>query len=173
MENLVLKINNNEYKAHCETDCHKSVIINDKQYEVELLKKFSDNVFSFIVNSKIYQVELFVNDRDTITISLNGMDYKVDVTDSTTYLLEKFIRQSGKAAGSGAGIVKAPMPGLIIKIFVEEGMTVVPGDKLLIVEAMKMENVLKSTIAGKVVSLKVQEGSTVDKDSVLIEIEPS
>ncbi|MBS3999450.1 MAG: acetyl-CoA carboxylase biotin carboxyl carrier protein subunit [Desulfobulbaceae bacterium] len=101
------------------------------------------------------------------------MDYKIDVTDSTTYLLEKFIRQSGKSAGSGAGIVKAPMPGLVIKLFVDEGMTVVPGEKLLIVEAMKMENVLKSTIAGKVVSLKVQEGSTVDKDSILIEIEPT
>jgi len=172
MEDLVLKINNKEYKAHCETDCHKQIIINDKQYEVELLKKFSENVFSFVVNSKIYQVELATNGRNIVDIHLNGLDYKVEITDSTQYMLEKYIRQSGKSAGSGAGVVKAPMPGLVIKIFVEEGMSVMQGDKLLIVEAMKMENVLKSTISGVVKSLKVSEGSTVDKDSILIEIEP-
>ncbi len=173
MEDLLLKINSKEYQAHCKNNCHKQIIINDKLYEVELLKKFSENVFSFVVNSKIYQVELRINGRNVVEVHLNGLDYKVEVTDSTQNMLERYIRQSGKSIGAGVGTIKAPMPGLVIKLFVEEGMSVVQGDKLLIVEAMKMENVLKSTISGIVKSLKVTEGSTVDKDSILIEIEPT
>jgi len=64
------------------------------------------------------------------------------------------------------------MPGLIVKVFVHPGMNVIEGDKLLIMEAMKMENILKSTISGIVKEVRVSEGNTVEKDNILIVIEP-
>jgi len=64
------------------------------------------------------------------------------------------------------------MPGMVVKILVEPGVEVHKGDSLMIVEAMKMENALKSPIRGKVKSIKVNEGEAVEKDALLMEIEP-
>ena len=65
--------------------------------------------------------------------------------------------------------IKAPMPGLIIDLRVKEGDTVKPGDALLILEAMKMENMIKASAESVVKSVKVKKGDSVEKNQVLIE----
>jgi biotin carboxyl carrier protein len=65
--------------------------------------------------------------------------------------------------------IKAPMPGLIINLKVAEGDTVKAGDQLLILEAMKMENILKSPGDGVIKKIKVKKGDSVEKNQVLIE----
>jgi biotin carboxyl carrier protein len=65
--------------------------------------------------------------------------------------------------------VKAPMPGLIIDLRVKEGDKVMPGDSLLILEAMKMENMIKASAESIVKSVKVKKGDSVEKNQVLIE----
>jgi biotin carboxyl carrier protein len=65
--------------------------------------------------------------------------------------------------------IKAPMPGLIITLKVAVGDTVKAGDQLLILEAMKMENILKSPGDGVVKKIKVKKGDSVEKNQVLIE----
>ena len=72
----------------------------------------------------------------------------------------------------GPKALKAPMPGMVVRVEVEVGQTVAPGDGLVIVEAMKMENELKSEGAGRVSRVLVQPGQTVEKDQTLIEFEP-
>ena len=67
--------------------------------------------------------------------------------------------------------VLAPMPGLIIDINIEEGQTVDKGEKLAILEAMKMENILKSESSGTVKSIHVEQGQTVEKNQILIEFD--
>jgi biotin carboxyl carrier protein len=67
--------------------------------------------------------------------------------------------------------LKAPMPGLVIEYFVKEGDEVQAGDKLMILEAMKMENVIKATGEGKIKKLVVTKGNTVEKNQLLIEFE--
>ena len=171
MENLIINVNQKDFDVHYQTDNYNKIIIGDKEFEVELLKKIGDDVYTFLVNQKVYQVEFDFN-KDKLYINLNGFGYEIQITDSTQRLLKKFITQASVGKNTGAGIVKAPMPGLVIKIFVEEGMSVVAGDKLLIVEAMKMENVLKATITGKITKIITKEGSAVDKDSTLLVIEP-
>lgn len=171
MEDVIIKIGDNEYVAHTESDDYRHIIINGKPMEVELLKKYHDNIYSFAVNQKLFQVDMDFDDHNKMSITFDGLSYDVEITNSTKKLLEKFIRDSGVMKGSGAGVVKAPMPGLVVKSFVKVGDHVQPGDKLIIVEAMKMENVLKSTVAGEVKEVKVKEGSAVDKDAVLIDIE--
>ena len=67
--------------------------------------------------------------------------------------------------------VLAPMPGLVIQIIAKEGMQVVKGDPLIVLEAMKMENMIKSPTDGIVKSVEVQQNKTVDKNQVLIRFE--
>jgi biotin carboxyl carrier protein len=171
MEDILLNVNKKEFSAHFGSDSHDHIIIGDKSFEVELIKKIGDNIYSFMVNQKIFQVELDFSNNGDIEIDLNGMNYQVQATNSTKKLLSKFIKYSGASSGAGIGNVKAPMPGLVVKIFVEEGMNVMIGDKLVIVEAMKMENVLKSTVSGIVKKVIAKEGNAVDKDALLIVIE--
>lgn len=172
MEDLVIVVHNKEYKIHYQSDNHSIIIVDGKQYQIELLKKLSDDVYSFLVNQKIYQVDFDI-DKKQMSINLDGFSYDIVLKDATYEILQKYISKNSSSKSIGAGIVKAPMPGLVVKIFVEPDMPVIAGDKLLIVEAMKMENLLKSTINGTVKEVKIQEGSTVDKDTVLIIIEPS
>jgi biotin carboxyl carrier protein len=92
---------------------------------------------------------------------------KVDLKDKADLLLKQ-LGLSNLAANSKKDI-KAPMPGLILNIMVEEGKEVKKGDPLLILEAMKMENVIKSPSDGVVKSIKTQKGKSVEKNQILIE----
>jgi biotin carboxyl carrier protein len=67
--------------------------------------------------------------------------------------------------------LRAPMPGKVLEILVEEGQTVEEGEALLVLEAMKMENVLRAGAAGVVSSIGVEAGSAVEKEAVLISLE--
>jgi len=70
--------------------------------------------------------------------------------------------------GSKVENIKAPMPGLVLEVMVSAGQTVQKGDPVLILEAMKMENVLKAPGDGTVVSVEVSKGNAVEKNAVLI-----
>jgi len=72
---------------------------------------------------------------------------------------------------SGDGRIKAPIPGLITKVFVEPGQAVNEGDSILILEAMKMENVMSAPKAGVVGAINVSAGKTVSLGDVLVYIE--
>ncbi len=78
---------------------------------------------------------------------------------------------SAKSASSG-GLVKAPMPGLVVRIEVAEGDVVAAGAGLLVLEAMKMENELKAPAAGTVRAIRVSAGQAVEKGQVLLELGP-
>ena len=77
------------------------------------------------------------------------------------------------AASAVAGAVKAPMPGLVVRVLVREGDRVEAGAGLVVVEAMKMENELKAAAAGVVRRVLVEPGASVEKGAVLVELEPS
>jgi biotin carboxyl carrier protein len=85
------------------------------------------------------------------------------------------LRSSATRARAGAAdagrIVSAPMPGRIVKVVATEGASVVPGDPLIVIEAMKMENELSATRAGIVKRVLVQAGATVERDAPLLELE--
>ena len=70
----------------------------------------------------------------------------------------------------GVGHVKSPLPGIIINVHVKEGDVVKIGDKLLTLEAMKMENNINSDKEGKIIAVKVQKGDSVLEGDILVEI---
>jgi len=91
--------------------------------------------------------------------------------DATKALLEEFMKDAGLSIEDKSII--APMPGLVIKILTKVGDEVKKGDKLVIIEAMKMENSLASPINGIVTKINAVENNPVEKDTILIELEES
>jgi len=86
---------------------------------------------------------------------------------------ERRVREMRGVAGGAGGPrpLKAPMPGLVVKVEVEVGQTVTEGQGLVIVEAMKMENELEAEADGVVARVLVEPGQTVEKDEVLVDFE--
>lgn len=102
-------------------------------------------------------------------VSVNGKPYEVRIADP----LDQQISDMGFELGSARNIaqVEAPMPGLILDIQVSEGDIVKEGDALLVLEAMKMENVILSPREGVVKKIAVTKGMAVDKKHLLVEFE--
>jgi pyruvate carboxylase len=107
--------------------------------------------------------------KRTVFFELNGQPREVSVVD-TSLKVEKVER--AKADPAKAGHVGAPIPGAVTSIIVETGATVVKGDRLLVIEAMKMQTTVYAPVAGKVVEKLVQVGETVDTKDLLMVLEP-
>ncbi len=107
--------------------------------------------------------------RGTYTLWLDGWRFEVEALDERT----KAIRDlAGVSAGpAGPAPLKAPMPGLIVRVNVQVGDQVQAGQGIVVMEAMKMENELRATAAGKVKSIVVQPGKAVEKGALLVELE--
>jgi len=127
-----------------------------------------DGLFSIIINNKSHNAELLRHDAEekTFYIRVNSNTYKVAVKDKFDVLLKELgldALQSKKAAD-----LKAPMPGMVVEVAVAEGQEVLKGDRLVVLEAMKMENILKAAADGVVKKINVKKGNTVEKNEVLI-----
>jgi biotin carboxyl carrier protein len=105
--------------------------------------------------------------RDSFEVHLRGKSRQIRIEDP------KRLR-SGEAAGAhdhGAARIAAPMPGKVVRVLVEVGQTVDAGVGLVVVEAMKMQNEMKSPKAGTVITLNAVAGATVNAGEVLAVIE--
>ena len=103
------------------------------------------------------------------SIKVNNNIYDLNLQNELDLLLNKM----GMTAISADKMdnVKAPMPGLVLDILVEIGQTVNKGDNLLVLEAMKMENILKASGNGIVKTIKINKKDAVEKNQILIEME--
>ena len=103
-------------------------------------------------------------------LQLRGRRYRADVVDDRA----KAMRDLGAAGSALEGLapLRAPMPGLVVKVEVEEGELVEAGGRLLVVEAMKMENSLTAAAGGRVGTIHVVAGQTVEKDEILMDMFP-
>lgn len=126
------------------------------------------NTFHIIRNNKSYTVEVTAADykAKVVTLKINGQSQTISIKDRFDLLLDKLGMSDANI--QKVNDVKAPMPGLILAIKVEPGQEVKKGDPLMILEAMKMENILKSPGDGVVKAIKVQERQNVEKNQVLI-----
>ncbi|MFM7309574.1 MAG: acetyl-CoA carboxylase biotin carboxyl carrier protein subunit [Flavobacteriales bacterium] len=125
----------------------------------------------WLVGHQSYQVEVIHLDHaeKRVSVRVNGVVYEVQIRDAYDALLKSL----GMESTSSAKIkqVKAPMPGLVLRIEVAPGQEVEKDTPLLILEAMKMENVIKSPGPGRIKAAPIQQGVAVEKGAVLIEFE--
>lgn len=171
MEHLILDFNDKSFRAEFDKDDFSKIVLNGKPVHVELLKKYSNNIFAFSVDQKLLQVEFDIEIEGKLGINYNGFSYEIEISDDTKKVLKEFIKASGAGADEGIALLKAPMPGMVIKHLVSESDIVKKGDKIIIVEAMKMENALGSPANGSIRRIIVPEGEAVNKDAVLVEID--
>ena len=133
------------------------------------LVKISDQSFHVLIKNESYRAEVIKADpvAKSFLLKINGKVYEVKLKDKFDLLLEKMGLNNGLAGK--ANNVKAPMPGLIVDLRVKPGDQVNSGDALLILEAMKMENMIKATAQSVVKSVRVAKGDSVEKNQILIE----
>lgn len=153
----------------------------NQQYKIEIIKR--NNETFALVDGK----EIQINQQNDFYILLNGSEkvkayFALDEKHSYVWIegnqfvfdLPKNrddINYTNNSNTLGTGSLKSPMPGNVIKVLVEVGQEVKNGDALIIVEAMKMESTLYSSIDGKISKINAKAGQQIDTDFILIEIE--
>jgi biotin carboxyl carrier protein len=138
--------------------------INGNQYDVDIVT-VEDNVAEVEVNGTHYQVEVDKPLQTTKTPKLVR-----SAAEPSTDIVPSVAKTSSPSVAKGVGTVKSPLPGIILQVCVNEGDSVKIGDRLIVLEAMKMENNINSDKEGRIVSVKVKKGDSVLEGDLLIEI---
>ena len=153
------------------------VTVNDQVFEVKPsdatvldLLSTGENTCHILKNNKAYKVEIESVDfkNKTYVFKINGNKYTSTIHDKYDRLIDQLGMKVG--VSQKVGDIKAPMPGLVLEVSVEVGMQVMKGDKVLILEAMKMENALKAAGDGIVKAVHITKGTAVEKGQLLIEM---
>ncbi|GAB4546865.1 MAG: acetyl-CoA carboxylase biotin carboxyl carrier protein subunit [Anaerolineae bacterium] len=140
------------------------VIVNGQAREVDF-RQITESLYSALINNK--SVEALVEQKDRLMqVVIQGDLYEVEVLDERQQRLMR--ASSGFGVTTGELIVKAPMPGLIVAVRVEQGQEVQKGQPLIVLESMKMENDIKAPRAGLVEKIHVSKGESVEQNKVLI-----
>ena len=103
-------------------------------------------------------------------VTVRGRTFDVDVEGERARAIRRLTE--GREAAAGPREVRAPMPGLIVRVLVEQGQRVGAGDGMVVIEAMKMENELRARDAGTVDEITVRAGDVVDRDHLLVTLAP-
>jgi biotin carboxyl carrier protein len=145
----------------------KATTINDKVVDADIVKLDASN-YHIIDNNKSYNVEVvsFNREEKTAEIKVNGNTYQLTAKDQFDALLDQLGLSSLNS--NKVSDIKAPMPGLVLKVLVNEGDEVKKGDSLFILEAMKMENIIKAPADATVKSIKVKPTDKVEKGQLII-----
>lgn len=142
--------------------------------------------FKFTINGNIYDAEIIGIEDNIAEVSINGVAYSVEIDRKkqiaktpklvrtmavpSTDSHPSMAKTASPTAPKGTGNIKSPLPGVILDIYVREGDTVKIGQKLLMLEAMKMENIINADKEGRVALIKVGKGDSVMEGDILIVI---
>jgi len=142
--------------------------------------------FKFTINGNIYDAEIIGIEDNIAEVAINGVAYSVEIdkkmqSTKTPKLVRtmavpstdshpSMVKTANPTAPKGTGNIKSPLPGVILDIYVREGDTVKIGQKLLMLEAMKMENIINADKEGRVSQIKAGKGDSVMEGDILIVI---
>ena len=143
--------------------------------------------FNFTIEGTQYSVNVLKSENSTLELELNGTKFEVHVdkkieapktpqlvrpkSQPSTECDKATAKTSSPMERKGTGTIKAPLPGTILEVFVKEGDFIKSGAKLLVWEAMKMENTLNADREGTVKTVKVKTGDSILEGDILIEKE--
>ena len=144
-----------------------SIKIGKRNYEVQL--KNDDKYGTYILwKNRKYPVEIIRSRQNKYEILFNDISYTFTVeTPFSIQRMKVLNKQKGKVEKE---FIKAPMPGKIIDVMVREGTQVLRGESVVILEAMKMQNEILSTVNGIITKISARPNTNVMKDDVLVEI---
>ena len=161
----------------------RELVVNGKPYSIEIhevdgmvhfslpdhsgaasILEVEPGVFSVLMDGFSYLVQAS-RTESSIIVDVEGCVFDIEITDPRAPR-----RKTGSLGGEGRQTIVAPMPGKIVRLLVSEGDPVEPGQGIVVMEAMKMQNELKAQRAGVVTALPVAEGATVSAGEVLASI---
>lgn len=161
-------VNDTTYEVEFEQGSNHEGTMNGTPFSLDEVSE-GDGRYHVLWENKSFRVEVLEADMESknVTLRVNGNKYEVEVRDRFDQLLRQLgLHNIGAVA---VNEIKAPMPGLVLRVEASAGSEVKKGDALLVLEAMKMENVIKSPVDGTVKSIRVNNGDAVEKNQVLIE----
>lgn len=162
------KVNINENIFDVDFHSKDEIIINGEKSDINI-ELVRENVYSVLLNNKIFEINLKQEKNGEYFGEINNQTFEIEIEDEQEQLLHSL--EKSVDLGSKKTIIKAPMPGLILKIEVKVGERVEPGRGLLILEAMKMENEIKSLVSGEIREILVKDKFPVEKGQSLMVIE--
>jgi len=141
-----------------------SAVVEDRSYEVSVLRP-EQGVYLIFDGDRVYEVRVWPGEAGTLSVKLRNRVFDAKVVD------RKHRRGAIDHGTEGRQQLVAPMPGKVVRVLVGAGDEVASGQGVAVVEAMKMQNEIKSPRAGRVVEIRVVEGATVNANQVLATIE--
>ncbi len=147
----------------------KGLLVNNVKTVADIAH-IKDGAYHVIGNNHLsYNVEVvsFNSNEKTAWIKVNNTVYYISAKDQFDILLDKLGLSNLNSAKVSE--IKAPMPGMVLKVFAAEGHEVKKGDNLFVLEAMKMENIIKSPADVMIKKIKIKPGDKVEKGQILIE----
>ena len=165
--NSVMKAKvNGSYEHEIETD-NAALSIDGQEITVDYIQLQGRHA-SILYQDRSYNIEFISQERSgkLCTIKVNGNIYTVELQDKYDLLLKQLGMDSLQAVK--VKDLKAPMPGLVLSVMVEAGQKIKKGDALLVLEAMKMENILKAQADCEVKKVMVKNGDKVEKSQVML-----
>ena len=160
-----IKVNNkHDFEVDRKGD---TLLVNNKTIDADI-KQLNDLLYHIINENGSYNAEVVSFDREakTAEIKVNNNIYTLTAKDQFDVLLDKMGLSNLMAAKVSE--IKAPMPGMVLKVLVEEGAEVKKGENLFVLEAMKMENIIKSPADVTVKTIKIKPGDKVEKGQILM-----
>jgi biotin carboxyl carrier protein len=142
-----------------------TVLVDDRSYEVDW-KRVDGDVLSLLIGRRSYTARV-ARDAAGLTVWIGGHRVRLEVRTGDSDSVA-----AARGTGPASGVIKAPMPGSVVKVLVSEGDSVKINQSLVIVEAMKMENEVRSPVAGTVRTVNVAAGDSVGTTEAMLEIEP-
>ncbi len=166
---MVYKIRINGGDAHEVQTKPDAILVNNREITFDRAQ-INAHTYHLIRQQQSYAVEVVKADfkAKQFLFKINGKPAEVVCQDEFDQLIAQMGLQA--AEDTHEKDIKAPMPGLILSIAVQEGQAIEKGDTLLTLEAMKMENVIKSPTQGVVAAIRVKEGQSVEKSQLLVVI---
>jgi biotin carboxyl carrier protein len=166
MNDFVVSIDSSKFNIRILNE--NQLTIDDEKFSFELLP-VCNHSFILKLNNKVFGITSERLSSELFKVLIQGNQYEVIVR---TALQEKAVKLLENSAGSQHHHmkVKAPMPGLILKVRKKVGEQVELGESVIILEAMKMENDLKAPASGIIENIFVTEGSAVEKGIILFSI---
>jgi len=155
-------VNGQEYEIEIEEG---QVFVNGEAIVVDVSQIGVPELYSILLDGHSYEV-LVEEERQEYAVTLAGQQFHVQVEDERSRRLNA--GRKGPLIPTGELVVKAPIPGLVVKVLVQEGDDIPEDHPLVILEAMKMENEIRSLRAGIVRSVDVVAGQRVEQGAALL-----